>query len=104
MRSHGADVDLTVQRCLEGRVDAAFGDTFEVRFAQRHVHDIEAVVARHPGDFAGQPERGQYSLGVVVRSSADVGDHTGYRFDIESSGAQANRGRLGCIDVVAFDQ
>ena len=38
------NVDLAVERCLEGRVDPALRNALEVVFAQRHVDDVEAVI------------------------------------------------------------
>ena len=49
MRLPGVNVNLTVERRLEGRMDPAFRNALEVGFAQRHVDDVEAVIARASG-------------------------------------------------------
>ena len=100
----GANVNLAVQRGLQRRVDTAFRNALEVGFTQRHVNDIEAVIARRPDNFAGKPEPGQHTVRIVIGSTADEGDHTGNGFRGKSTGAQVNSCLLGRVHVVAADQ
>ena len=95
MRLHRANVDLAVERRLQRRVDSAFRDALEVVLTQRHVHDVEAVVAGRPHDVAGEPEPGQHAVRVVVGPPADEGDHAGNRGGAEYLGAQLHCGFLG---------
>ncbi len=53
--SLGADVHLTVQRRLEGRMDPALRNAVEVRLLQRHIDDVEPVVAGRPSDLPVSP-------------------------------------------------
>src|ERR1700732_1008668 len=52
---NGANVNLAVERCLEGGVDPAFRNAIQVGFAQGHVDDVEAVIAGRPDNLAGEP-------------------------------------------------
>src|SRR6202008_4724562 len=91
---HSANVDLTVERCLKGRVDPAFRNTIEVAFAQGHVDDVEAVIAGRPHNLPPEPESGQHTFRVLVGSPADKGDHAGCRSCLKGFGAQTNSGLL----------
>lgn len=102
--SHGADVNLAVERRLQGGVDPAFRDTLEIGLTQRHVDDIETVVAGHALDLAGKTEPGQHTAGVVVSTPADVGDHPGDRCGSKRLGAQAHCGPFDGFGVVPGDQ
>src|SRR6516165_7636195 len=104
MRLHGADVNLTVERGLEGRMDPAFRDPLEVGFAQRHVDNVVAVVAGRPDNLAGEPERGQHTARVVVGSPADEGDHPGHRVSTKGFGAQLNSCLLDGAYIVTGDE
>ena len=85
-------------------MDPAFRNALEVGFAQRHVDDVEAVIAGRPRNLAGEPERGQHTVRVVVGSPADEGDHAGHRSGAEGLGAQVNCGLLGRVDMLTGDQ
>lgn len=104
MRSAGTDVDLAIERGLECGVDAAFRYPIEVGFAQRDVDDVVAVVAGLPHDVAGQTERRQHAVGVIVGSTADEGDNTDHRFGAESLAAQIPCRDLSYFDVLAGNQ
>ncbi len=99
-----ANVDLAVQRRLQRRMDPALRNALQVGFTQRHVDDVEAVIARRPDYFTGEPEPGQHAVCVVIGSPADKGDHAGYRGGGKSLGAQVNRCLLGRVGVIARDE
>ena len=71
MRLHRVDADLAVQRRLQRRIDPAFRDALEVVFTQRHIDDVEAVVAPCADDIAGEAEPGQHAVRIVVGPPAE---------------------------------
>jgi hypothetical protein len=100
----GQDVNLAVERRLQGGVDPAFRDTLQVAATKRHVDDIEPVVTGHSLNLAAQAEPGQHTVGVVVGSPADVGEDSGDRDGTESLGAQLYCRLFDGVGVVAGDQ
>ena len=103
-RSTGADVHFAVERRLQSRVDAAFRNAVQVGLAQGHVDHVEAVVAGHAFDVAGEAEAGQHAVGVVVGSPTEVRQHAGLGLGAESLGAQGNRLGLQVLGFVAGHQ
>ena len=104
MQQRGSNVHFAVQRRLERRVDSAFRNALEVGPAQGHVDDVQTVVSRRAGDFAGEPETRKHAVGVLVGAPADKGHHTRGGRRAERLGAQRDRVPLQLIGIAARHQ
>ena len=82
----------------------AFRNPFEVGLPQRHVDDVESVIAGRALDVTGQPERGQHAVRVVVGPPADKGDHTRHRISAERFGAQLDCGVFSRVAIFGRDE
>ena len=80
------------------------GTAFQVGLAQRHVDHVEAVIAWHAFDVAGETESGQHAEGVVVGSPADESEHAWLGLGAEGVRAQRHRTALELVGVGARHQ